>query len=55
MQMLYPKKETLLKKLKWEFWAVNTLIIAHIVVTAYTDPLLRADKVVKILMVRCVD
>lgn len=38
-QALYPESDRLSFKLKLQFWVLNFLVLAHILVIAYTDPL----------------
>lgn len=52
LQLLYPNSHKLFKKLKWEFWVVNFLILAHVIIVGYTDPLDYDSNVVQIMMVR---
>ncbi len=51
MQVVYPYPEQLSKRLKWEFWSMIFLIVAHIFIVGYTDPLLNAELSVQIIVV----
>lgn len=52
MQSVYPHAEAIVARLKWQFWVINFLIVAHIIITAYTDPLDDVSLTVAVLTVR---
>jgi hypothetical protein len=50
-QSIYPNAEIVVRRLKWQFWIMNFLVLAHIVLIAYTDPLDTVSMTVTILTV----
>jgi hypothetical protein len=49
---MYPKQQQLLRRMRWEFWVVNLLVLAHILITGWLDPLQHSSSVLQILMAR---
>jgi hypothetical protein len=45
MQMLYPDVDKMLKRMTWAYWAMIFLIVVHIIVIAYTDPIIGVSNV----------
>ena len=51
LQLVYPNYEALFTRLKWQYWAFQFLILAHILVVAYTDPLDNTSLTIQVLVV----
>jgi hypothetical protein len=49
---MYPKQQLLLRRMKWEFWVVNLLVLGHVLITGWLDPLQKGSSVLQILMAR---
>ena len=52
MQSLFPKQKELFRRLQLQFWAVAFLVVSHLVLTGYVDPLDHDSNVLQVLMVR---
>ncbi len=52
VQMLYPEAQRLFVRIKWEWWALQALVVGHVIVIGATDPLDTDDLVVQVLLIR---
>mmetsp|Transcript_23100 Transcript_23100/g.50702 ORF Transcript_23100/g.50702 Transcript_23100/m.50702 type:complete len:218 (-) Transcript_23100:489-1142(-) len=49
--LFYPDPKLLFTRLKWQFWIVQFLILAHVMIIGYTDPLDNTSKIVQIMVI----
>lgn len=51
---MFPDSKKLFRRMRYQFWAVVVLIVAHILVMAYTDPLFTSTPLTQVIVFRCV-